>query len=257
VGIVGDIAVPDADVHELLLTELWGFGPMRDPSWKPPTPTPSPFARRRADAQLTIFSGVHVFRSLQGLDDALRASGYGPFPASVPSLDALLSFSIRRWRFDLLWSYEWMAASSNTSDARIRAELVGGSAEAGYDFLRWGHLTGFATVGISGATLAMDARGVNWNYLGDRASALGNPTSIERNAGFLALQVGFDEFLPLDAPGEVGLIFGVRGGYTQQFGLGSWLAGDQGGSVSDRSGLDLGGTWLRFGFGIGWANVLY
>jgi hypothetical protein len=242
-----DLPLPEAGVHELLLDDLSTFAVHRRG-----TPPPFSLARRGVDGEVTVLPGVRLFRSLRGFDDALRAGGYGPFPQAVPSMQVFLGIALARWRFRLNWTDAWMAAASRTSDASVRANLFELGVDAGYDFLRWRGLTGFALVGLAGSTFTMDAVGPNWNYLGGRTASLGNPTTIQRDMGFLALQAGFEEIVPLGAPesSSMGLLVSIQGGYSQEFALGTWSSSGTDGSVNDARDVNFGGSWLRVGLGI-------
>jgi hypothetical protein len=251
-GAWADVDVPGASVHEILITELASrkAAPPRAPVPRTLPPFPSrPFGARTSGGELSAFSGVMRFRHLAGVDDALLASGYGPFPAVVPSVGGVLGASVRRWQLRVVWDGTWMSASSRTSPATVQASLISVGLEAGYDFLRWRGLTGNALLGVSGSTFTMDARGPNWNYLGSGTATLGNPTTIQRDAGLFTVGAGFEQFIP--TWGEtMPLVVSVQGGYTQAFANSSWSSTENKNSVPDRSGLDASGSWVRVGLGM-------
>jgi hypothetical protein len=254
-----DLALPTkTGARELFLHPFW-FG---SPGATAPDVV---IARRRSSTSLadrkfelgfSLLAGTRLVRSFQGLDQALEANGYGPFSSTLPSWAAFLDVAFRRWRFRLLFDGGWTSAESQTGDGHIGANLVAGRLDAGYDFLRWRGLTGYALAGIGGVTFTMGARAPHWNYLGSQAATLGNPDEINRDAWLLTLATGFQQIIPFGSPlrgNWWGLILSLEGGYTQQLGLGSWFANDQDnhGSVAGTKALDLGGTFVSFGVGIG------
>ncbi len=245
-------------VHEVVLAELSTANLPAPGSvhWSPPLP---PLAGRLGDVDLTLHAGVRLVRSLEGLDDALRASGYGPFPRALPSLSGTLALSYARWRYRLGFSDAWTSAPSRTGSARIHGDLLEVNYEVGYDFLRWRGLTGFAIGGVAIGRFTMDARGANWNYLGSRSATLGNPDRIERDGAMLALQAGFDQIVPLTWTGDAGclaLIFSIQGGYDQELAVGGWSdAAHATTEVSDGAFVDFGGTWVSVGASIGFVRA--
>jgi hypothetical protein len=234
-----DLALPGAPVRELLL---------RDYALSM-VPRPEPTIEARAAAgELLLGPGVALFRSLGGLDRALVASGYASFPRVAPTLDVLLDFAIRRWRFGMVYSGSWMRADSRTSAASVRATLTVVGCEGGYEFFRWRGLTGFARTAISIGTFTVDAAGPGWNYLGAGTAALGNPTTIQRDPIFASLELGFEQLVPLAS--EVYADFSVRAGYSQAFAAGDWFSSENHAQVADPNGVDFSSSWIRLGFGI-------
>jgi hypothetical protein len=213
-------------------------------------------AHRKLELDFSALAGTRLVRSFQGLDEALDANGYGPFPRVLPSWTGFLVLDYRRWKFRLLFDGAWMRADSRTGGGNVGAYLVAGRLDAGYDFLRWRGLTGYALAGIGGVTFTMDARAPHWDYLGPQAATLGNTNQINRDAWLLTLVTGFQEIIPFGPPSAgnwLGLILTLEGGYEQQLGLGSWFSSDQDnhGSVAGTKALDLGGSFVSLGVGIG------
>ncbi len=246
------------DVHEVLLDDLW-TGPLPPPGsmhWSPPLP---PLADRMGVVELTLRTGVRLVRSLEGLDSALRASGYGPFPRALPSLSGTLAVNYGRGRYRLGISDAWTSAPSRTGSASIDGDLMEVNYEAGYDFLRWRGLSGFAIGGVALGRFTMDARGANWNYLGSRSATLGNPDRIDRDGALLTLQAGFDQIVPLTWSGGAGclaLIVSIQGGYDQELGFAGWNSDARPtAEVSDRASMDFGGAWVAVGAGIAFVRA--
>jgi hypothetical protein len=216
-------------------------------------------AERRIEFDLPVLVGVRHFRSLRGFDDALRASGYGVFPRSFPSLGGHLGLTLGRWRLRFSGNDAWTSVASRTgTPGAVRADLFEARLDGGYDFLRWRSLTGFALLGIGGSSFSMDARAPNWNYLGAQGAALGNPSTIKRDAGLLTLQAGFEDFLPLGRVegGTLALLVSIQAGYTQQLGLGPWFASQlPRADVPGTPDVDFSGTWVTFGAGIVWFDT--
>ncbi len=214
---------------------------------------PTGLDARSAGVTLVLPIGLHVFRSLRGFDDALRASGYAPFARVAPSLGGAMHLEFHRWRLQML-----------IGDARTRADGPAGSIHAdalethlagGYDFLRWRGLTGYAMLGFSGEQFRMDARGPNWDYLGNQAGVLGNPDSISRDIWMFTIETGLQQFIPFRPMPTLGLVATLQLGYAQQFSLGSWSATNGGSDhVPGTSDLNLSGPWISLGLGIGYVE---
>jgi hypothetical protein len=232
-----------------------------------PCPTPGPSCgevvplfpgrpeERTIEFDLPVLVGVRHVRSLRGFDDALRASGYGGFPQSLPSLGGHMGVTLGRWRLRFAADDAWMSAASSTgSHGTVSADLVEVRVDGGYDFLRWRTLTGFALLGIGGSTFTMDAVAPNWNYLGAQGAVLGNPTRIRRDAGLLTLQAGFSNLFVLGrgGGGTVALLASIQAGYTQQLGLGPWFAEVPHANVPGTPDVDFSGTWVALGAGVVW-----
>jgi hypothetical protein len=240
---------PDPSIQVVVLYDF-AFETPPAPPPRPRSPRPPAVSDRNYEWALALWGGFRRFQSLQGLDKSLHASGYGSFSDRMPSLGGAMDIGVHRWRFQLAVTDDWTSASG-PAGAAVHANLLELRAAAGYDFLRWRGLTGFALLGIGGASFTMDARAPNWDYLGSRASALGNPSSILRDAGLLTVQAGFEEIVPLgqvQAPSR-GLLFSLQGGYTRQLGLGDWFTSGQG-HVADPIDLDFSGGWITFGAGM-------
>jgi hypothetical protein len=220
-------------------------------------PRGSTAATRTFEFDLGGLFGFRHFRSLRGFDDALRAKGYDAFPQTLPSAGGYLGLTLGRWRFRLVADDAWMSAASHTGpQGAVHANLGEARIDAGYDFLRWRNLSGFALLGIGGATFSMDALAPpNWNYLGAQSAVLKNPSTIQRDAGLLTLQVGFEDFFPLARvdSGTLALFVSIQGGYAQQVGLGPWFAsGAPHANVPGTADVDFSGTFVALGAGVVW-----
>jgi hypothetical protein len=221
-----------------------------------PRPSPPPSsADRTAEGDLPVLAGVRRVRSLRGFNEALRASGYGAFRQEVPSIGTHLGLTLGRWRLRIGGNDAWMSAPSTTGPGAVRAYLFEVRLDGGYEFLRWRGLTGFALLGVSGASFTMDALAPHWNYLGagagGQAAHLGNPPTIQRDVMFLTLQTGFEHVFPLggDRRETFALLISIQAGYTQQLALGPWFSDKPHADVPGTPDVDFSGTWIALGAG--------
>ena len=118
--------------------------------------------------------------------------------------------------------------------SRVGADIADIHLDAGYDFLRWRGLTGFALGGIGVSSFTIDAPAGHWSYVTERASGLGDANRIEQESGVLSAQVGFEQLVPLgkaSANEMFALLLSLRGGYLGQFAHAGWRTDDDSRSV--------------------------
>ncbi len=185
-------------------------------------------------------------------DQPLRASGYGALPRTFPGLGFVVGFDVSRWRFELPFFFGGASTGPAPDGSTIGARITEARVDAGYEFLRWRGLTGFALGEIGVTSFSLDARGAKWTYVVDHASNLGGAGSVGQAGSSLGIQAGFEQFVPFrtvdDAP--CGLLVSLRGGYLGQFADAGWATdGEDSRSVGGLPAVNTSGAWISLNVG--------
>jgi hypothetical protein len=190
---------------------------------------------------------------LDALNEALTRDGFAPteYVGTQGGLD--LDFTLGRVRFGVA-----LGAGGRSVQHRTTGELSiwhsEGGLTAGFDVVRYDQFHVFAATGIFGAALYVE-RADGLTLFPDVRPWEGNRVSFE--AAMLPLDVGTDYFVPFGRASETErwiLQLGMRLGWMQQLGDGSWSTDDD--EPRDIAGpeVDLSGPRFRLVVGIGAQN---
>jgi len=249
----------DASVSRLLLHGLQLFDP--PPQISVVAASIAERGGRIGIDQAGVGGLVGVRRLSVGTFDApLRASGYDPLPRTFLGGGFDIGFVFSRWRFEWPLFFGSAGAFNPRDGSHVDAGIADIHIDAGYDFLRWRGLTGFALGGIGVSSFTIDARGAHWSYVTERASGLGDANRIKLESGVLSAQVGFEQLVPLgkaSANEMFALMLSIRGGYLAQFAQEGWRTDDDSRSVGGLPSVDLGGAWLSLNVGLGAYSITW
>jgi hypothetical protein len=149
-----------------------------------------------------------------------------------------VELAIPRLRFALSLSTAAGSASITRDGNRVAASDTDARLDAGYEFLRWRGLTGFALGGLAASEFDFDA----------------HANTVQQTSYMVSLQAGFEQLVRLFLCEQqwVVLMISLRGGYLAQLAPGGWMASDGNAwAVAGLPTLDLSGTLLSLNLGIG------
>jgi hypothetical protein len=192
--------------------------------------------------------------SVGAFDPSLRAAGYEMLPRTFLGGGFAVELSIPRWRFALSLATAVASASSTRDGNRVAAEDTDARLDAGYEFLRWRGLSGFALGGLAASEFDLDARDPRWTYVADHVANLGHANTVQQTSYMASLQAGFEQLVPLFLVEQqwIVLMISLRGGYLAQFASSGWMASDcHAWDVAGLPTLDLSGAWVSLNLGIG------
>jgi hypothetical protein len=204
---------------------------------RPPLP---PFAPRIGEVGFSL-SGEARRLSAGGIQDTLRAAGYGSSPRTFVGGGGDLTITLARWRLE--FSLLVGGATTATSMAPSVGDFV---ASLGYEFLRWRGLTGFALGGIGSTSYRIDRLPTAPGYhAGDWIVAADT---------VLQLGAGFEEAVPFLASRSrwtdgLAFTFGLRAGYLRQLVESRW-SDNRGNDIPGLPKVDLSGTWVALDVGM-------
>ncbi len=163
----------------------------------------------------------------------------------------MVGFDVSRLRFELPFFFGGASSGPAPDGSTIGARVIDARIDAGYEFLRWRGLTGFALGEIGATSFSIDAHGAKWTYVVDRASNLGGAGSVGQASYSLGIQAGFEQFVPFGPVDHApcGLLVSLRAGYLGQFADGGWATDGDSRSVEGLPVVDASGAWISLNVG--------
>lgn len=174
--------------------------------------------------------------------------GFESAPSSYESAAPTgVEFAFARWRIQFPAFLSGARAVGPRDGSQVGAGITDVHLDAGYDFLRWRGLTGFALAGTGVTSFSLDAHGAHWSYVTDRATGVGGADRAKQDAWMFSGQLGFEQLVPLGraSANELwALAVSLRGGYLAQLANAGWATSDGAHTVAGLPAVDLGGAWV-------------